>query len=223
MYSATEIRDVCLDNGLCMSNYTENKQLQTQYWLNFCVYKNWSTPGCLDICSGSRDNNTGSARMTPCGNDPTSTSWCCGNTNDCCITKTGVINLPIKFDGKAISSSQSSATPASTQSNTSSPSPHAPHSQDPKGLSTGAKAGIGVGATLGVLLLLGALIFVRKALAWRRRACTNQQHPQPEKADAFKGNYPGMQFNEMSDGRTDVNELPVYSQPVELPPETRTQ
>ncbi|RYO30515.1 hypothetical protein AA0113_g11936 [Alternaria arborescens] len=41
---------------------------------------------------------------------------------------------------------------------------------DNSGLSVGAKAGIGVGATLGAIALIGLGIFIAQALRWRKKA-----------------------------------------------------
>lgn len=117
--------------------------------------------------------------MTPCDGTPTSKRWCCGDSDACCTNMIGVVELPEKFVGRAVVSSSSSSSVSSAtatsgasqatasapgQSNSSSPPP------EPAGLSGGAKAGIAIGAILGALLLLGAVFFVRKALAWKKQA-----------------------------------------------------
>ena len=86
--------------------------------------------------------------MTPCDGTASSNKWCCGK--ECsCSEEVNVHSLSAVF-GEAISDS-------SKQNSRS-------------GLSTGAKAGIGVAAAIGVLALIGSAFFVVKVFQWKNKA-----------------------------------------------------
>jgi hypothetical protein len=84
-------------------------------------------------------------------------------------------------------------------------------------LSTGAKAGIAVGAILGVFLLIGILFFVRKALAWKKAASTASKAEVEASGYAHRDS-PPYQFQQQQDaavynygryeaGSNEINEL----------------
>ncbi|PVH91266.1 hypothetical protein DM02DRAFT_664172 [Periconia macrospinosa] len=246
-------RDTCLDNGVCSNNQMNNGQNVTIYTAVFCTNKDITSPDCLDVCRQTRGGG-GGARMTPCDGTPTSKKWCCGDSSSCCTNNIGVVELPDKFVGRAIfssaSASSSSSTPASSPSASTSPpstlnttgqsqpasSAPPPPPTSATGLSIGAKAGIAIGAILGVLLLLGILFFVRKALAWKNKAasaaseveveasgCANHDSPHyqfQQQQDAVMYRYEAARngINELSDAKAaKVSELPEAMQMAELP------
>lgn len=121
-------------------------------------------------------------KVTPCDGVGNSSSvrWCCGPSNACCADG---IDLPIYTIARRFgdpiptaSLSISSLPPASTTFSSSSamfPIPSTSSSVPIQGnfsLSTGAKAGIGVGVALGVIALTALGVFIYKALQWRKTA-----------------------------------------------------
>lgn len=145
--------------------------------------------------------------VTPCDGTRTSEKWCCGRTRTCCDSDStdAVFIAPtlralsvVEAQTVATSSPASSAVPTSaglsttlspslgtptgsptTKQQVASPSATDSLVTTKKGLSTGAKAGIGVGAVAGALLLLGLGFFVAKALQWKRRAAPEAIEPAP--------------------------------------------
>jgi hypothetical protein len=112
--------------------------------------------------------------MTPCGGDPKSEQWCCGNSDSCC-DKTGVVQVPSLFQHAVESSStllaSSSATgqyasSAPNQSSTNAPTQSntigAAQTNRGSSLGGGAIAGIVVGAIAGILLFLVAGFLIMK-------------------------------------------------------------
>lgn len=86
--------------------------------------------------------------MTPCDGTENSTVWCCGDNDDCCGTMSAVTIAPVLA---AVASASSLSTPATaTPSST-------PSTEESSGLSGGEMAGIGVGAGIGTIVVLGAL------------------------------------------------------------------
>lgn len=117
--------------------------------------------------------------MTPCDGTATSEKWCCGDSNKCCLQGRDDFVLLAQTLGEPVptssansdmnsateSSSITGSIPASSSTNTA-----APESPRNGGLSTGAKAGIGVGAAVGALTLLAGGFFIAKALQWKKKA-----------------------------------------------------
>lgn len=167
--------DECLMNGICRNRRVDKGTKITEYWLNYCTDKDYSSGKCLDICRAQRGEG-GATRMTPCDstNPANSTRWCCGDSTSCCTNAIGYVELPKSFVGHAISSTTTSTGTSSTTSSASSSSSSAP-SQTPapsgdSGLTTGAKAGIGVGVSAAAIALVGAAFFLRKAYGWKKQA-----------------------------------------------------
>ncbi|KAF2152072.1 hypothetical protein K461DRAFT_294924 [Myriangium duriaei CBS 260.36] len=160
--------DTCLSNGLC--KWTENGDVS--WWREGCSNSSWPSDWCLrDVCGkGDQLTINGNAELTPCDGTATSTSWCCGHNNTACCGKGGPEEVILSATLAGLAAWQASST-ASASSATSTPSSSAsttpPPSSTPsdsakssKGLSTGAKAGIGIGAAVGGLALIGTLAFI---------------------------------------------------------------
>ncbi|KAK1140096.1 hypothetical protein N8T08_010852 [Aspergillus melleus] len=117
--------DVCLPNGLCQSTReTEDregeKMLQNTYRRGHCTSRDWEGGGCLGVCVDGKGSNT-SPIMTPCDNNTNiSTTWCCGNTNDCCGTPDAITIAPVLGEHISIPSPTSYAS-SSTTTNTAIP------------------------------------------------------------------------------------------------------
>ena len=109
--------------------------------------------------------------MTPCDGTNSSEVWCCGGTTACCdspglkpvtlarqfgvsATSTATVSRTAGTTSTRASSSKTSvpATSSATFSATAAPS------NNNDGLSTGQKAGIGVGVPLGLAVLVGAVL-----------------------------------------------------------------
>ncbi|CZR66647.1 uncharacterized protein PAC_16548 [Phialocephala subalpina] len=157
----------------------------TQLWRESCTDQTWESPYCLKLCTTGA-GATGDVEITACDDG----SYCCGQNNaTCCDAGEGlfIVNNQVSLTKSTSSSSSSSSTSTSSSSsstnlpssssssttstttlpatvstvtNSSSPSP-SPSSTN-SGLSTGAKAGIAVGAVLGALAIAGAVLFLRK-------------------------------------------------------------
>jgi hypothetical protein len=104
--------------------------------------------------------------MTPCDDTAGSLKWCCGVDKSCCNDPTQVKIIAFEFGGAIPNTSkgQTLATATSTASSsasstaaaaTTTPASESQKEEKSSGLSTGAKAGIGIGAALGGLALLG--------------------------------------------------------------------
>ncbi|KAF2451078.1 hypothetical protein P171DRAFT_516804 [Karstenula rhodostoma CBS 690.94] len=181
-------QDECLPNGLCQNRLRIGGVAQTYWWVEYCTNPDPTSSECLDVCRHTRDSAGGSI-MTPCGVsrdgsynalDDTRdvTRWCCGESDACCTNNIGVVELPRKFTGNAITSSASSSSSTPTASSTTSSqasltsSPAPTDTKTPEagnnGLSTGVKTGIGIGAAVGVIAILLAAFFGRKAYGYRK-------------------------------------------------------
>ena len=88
--------------------------------------------------------------MTPCDDPPdNSTTWCCDKSRSCCGSDSAV-----KLDRNIYTVKPSSATASSTSTPTAS---DAPPKSKPSGLSTGGKAGLGVGIAAGALAVFALI------------------------------------------------------------------
>ncbi|CAO2649748.1 Nn.00g010400.m01.CDS01 [Neocucurbitaria sp. VM-36] len=173
--------DTCLPNGLCQS-------FDKVIWRESCTKQNWDEGGCQEICSNEREaQRNDNIKVTPCdgkGNS-SSTTWCCGGNDACCgdgndipvYTIARRFGDPIPTPASMPSSSSFVLSPSATATNSaslaSSSAPSASSSAPSAsngGLSTGAKAGIGIGAAFGAIALIVLGIFIYKALQWRKTA-----------------------------------------------------
>lgn len=79
-------------------------------------------------------------------------------------------------------------------------------------LSTGAKAGIGVGASLGALALIGLGIFIAKALRWRKKArgaSTPYVAPEEEPSkDIYRYEKGGSETAQLASAESQLHEMP---------------
>jgi hypothetical protein len=151
-WCASEI-DVCGD--LCGGNYTSNTCNSTS--LDYtCLCNNGTAPG-LQYYTGSLDTFICEYIYSECivaaGTDSVAQNVCVQNANQNC----GVIHPNNDHYNATSTSTTSSAAPAATSSSVSA----TPKS---KGLTTGAKAGIGIGASLGgILAIAGIAYFLHRA------------------------------------------------------------
>ena len=162
--------------------------------------------------------------VTPCDGSSTSTTWCCGDTSgnndDCCKPGSSEPRYTIAATfGDAVSTSLSSSSysASSTSASSRTPSSTSNAKQGGGGLSTGAKAGIGVGAAVGGIALIGACIFCFKALGWRRKA-TGEPYQGQAQAPGWN---PPLYGGEMYAHHEPVKPVQLYeapeSPPAELP------
>jgi hypothetical protein len=135
------------------------------------------------------------AVVSPCDGTNSSLSWCCGNKADCCARDSTKPRYKIaKIFGQAVladnsstptpfvssSSISSSTTPASAAA-TSTPSSTAAAAANASssGLSTGAKAGIGVGAAFGVIALIAVGVLIGRRSHNKKQAVPAREHEDP--------------------------------------------
>ncbi|KAF2248795.1 hypothetical protein BU26DRAFT_519004 [Trematosphaeria pertusa] len=187
--------DICVPNGLCQRGPKEGETEQdAEYTKPQCTEQNWDDPGCLNVCNGKNLE-----WLTPCdrSNSNESRRWCCGLSDECCnedlhlqietlaarfgdptdipslaSTATTLPLSTISVSGSATTTATSDTTPTTLTDS--------PQSQSNNGLSSGAKAGIGIGATLGGLLLIGLGIWLGKYLHARKGG-------ENEKAELYGG------------------------------------
>lgn len=194
-------QDECLPNGLCQNRAMSHGKRKTAWWVEYCTNPDVTSTDCLDICRSTRDGNGGSL-ITPCGeagdgsynaldDERETTRWCCGGSDACCTNNIGVIELPRNFTGRAIASSTSTSTVPPTSTSTTPPTTTRTSSQvsvtseatptasnvpyaENDGLSSGAKAGIGIGTAVGIIAILLAAFFGHKAYEYRKLAIGHQ-------------------------------------------------
>ncbi|KAF1954979.1 hypothetical protein CC80DRAFT_594624 [Byssothecium circinans] len=225
LINGNNTRDECLPNGICQNRAVRDGEKITAYWLNFCTDKDITSGKCLDVCRETR-NDGGGSPMTPCDGTNTSTRWCCGTSTTCCTNNFGVVELPQSFIGRAISSTSSTA-PSPTSANSispgvTSPSQTAPSAQNPTpdqkqntGLQSGVKAGIGIGIAVGVFALIGGIWFVRKAMAWRKKAkAQDMELLKRENPSLVSHSSPDLYKHEH--GGNQRSEMPYWTKPTEL-------
>lgn len=102
----------------------------------------------------------GTAEVTPCGINNTVTKWCCGHNNTACCFEDSAQNIPV-----FLGISSTTSTPTSASITTTTPSPTASSTSNNSGLTTGDKAGIGVGVAGGAILFVGLGL----SIAWFQR------------------------------------------------------
>lgn len=147
-------QDICLPSGLCQNILVDaNGDTVYAYWRDFCTVNDYKSSKCLDVCTGNGQEASagGTAELTPCGINDTVTKWCCGHNNTACCFEDSAQNIPV-----FLGISSTTSTPTSASITTTSPPPTASSSTSSNsGLTTGDKAGIGVGVASGVLFFIG--------------------------------------------------------------------
>ncbi|KUJ09564.1 uncharacterized protein LY89DRAFT_273028 [Mollisia scopiformis] len=173
----------------------------TQLWRESCTDQTWQSPSCLKLCTTGA-GATGDSMITACDDG----SYCCGQNNaTCCDAGQGmfIVDNEVSLTKSTSSSSSASSTatslPSTSSSSTSAPiaasstgtpSPM-PTNSTSSGMTTGAKVGIAVGVTGGVLAIAAGLVF----LFMRRRKDT------------------GLPTEPMADYQTVYNPTKVVSEP----------
>jgi hypothetical protein len=239
-------QDECVPNGVCQSRLISNGVQYTTWWVEGCTNPDPTSSDCLDVCRADRDAD-GGARLTPCGVplngsynalDDTRgvTRWCCGDSNACCINDFDVLELSRNFTGRFVSSSASSSptasstsisTTSSTSSSTASPTSSLAPTENKapeagtNGLSSGAKAGIGVGAAVSVMVILLAAFFGYKAYGYRKLAKQREAEEEYSLRPQFHGHeqkyeHAGYMLSEMN-ATTPPAEMMTLERPMELP------
>ena len=171
--------------------------------------------------------------MTPCDGKPTSDTWCCGDTTDCC-GKVGEIKVAATVGATATSSSSSSSSPSSTSSTATftptgdapftspTPSPSSEPSKSSK-ISGGAIAGAAIGGTAALLIVFGAGYLIA-----RRRKQQKTPHPYENTAELdhynvghqYQGSYApqvGQESTKYHQGLAQAQELDSETPARELP------
>ena len=171
------------------------------------------------------NQRSGDVNVTPCDGTDSSEYWCCGNSTACCgdDASFGKEKVDRVFLGiissssmSSIASSTSTSMPlsSSSPSSTSTPSPTTtPPNDDSGGLSTGAKAGIGVGAAFGVIALLALGAFIgRRSYKKKKETAEMTTYYEP-----VKGELSSEYRHEAPTQDSFLHEAPVPQKPVELP------
>ncbi|KAF7182368.1 hypothetical protein CNMCM7691_001848 [Aspergillus felis] len=182
--------DNCLENGLCQNivQKMSTGQMVYTYWRTLCTSTDWSTNGCLNVCTQGDVYPGHTVPLTPCENTTESRTWCCGQNNTaCCGTSDAITLAPTLAVGLLASMSTVASTSVSTVAPSSSssaatvasiPSASTPVSASQpsdSSLSTGAKVGIGVGVGVGSVAVFGALFVL--LVRWRRRVASRRPYP----------------------------------------------
>ena len=160
---------LCTTNGLCYST------LQNLYYRDACTDPTWQDPACTKLFMDGTAGDT-TVSLTPCY-DGSYCLWANTTGADCCQAGNGVfigddgnptkvkptkarsnIGLPTFTVTSTVTHTAASVTSQAETNGTSSRS----------SLSSADKAGIGVGVTLGVLIILGlvaVILFMRRKLS----------------------------------------------------------
>lgn len=154
--------------------------------------------------------------MTPCDTTYNTTKWCCGrNNSDCCSDwdhHPSAVSIPLVLAQSATPTLLSTQTSTPVPSNINSPTSHGSN------LSAGAKAGIGVGAAFGGLLLFGLGFMaarIRKIRKTRKKAEEYEVREQVQvKQDGGLLAYGG---DSVPPGIHDTHEAHSLPSPVEMP------
>lgn len=147
--------------------------------------------------------------MTPCDDTAGSLKWCCGVDKSCCNDPTQVKILPFEFRGAIPNTSSGQVAPFSTSVASSTTSSAAsttttgaaasqttgPLKEEEKSsgsLSTGAKAGIGIGAAFGGLALLALGFFIARRTGHKKdvAAAAAASESTSASASALAASYP---------------------------------
>jgi hypothetical protein len=120
--------------------------------------------------------------VTPCEGDGSSTTWCCGGRNTTCCGRAGAITVAATLGPPSTSSPASStiylsSTVVPTTSSTLLSSMSPTSTSNTTALSVGVEAGIGVGASLAALAILGGIIWFILRIRRRRRGYMGRGDP----------------------------------------------
>ncbi|KAF1966362.1 hypothetical protein BU23DRAFT_326744 [Bimuria novae-zelandiae CBS 107.79] len=158
--------DECLPNGLYQNVETH------VYWRETCTNKTWELGGCLELCSREISQSKSDVVVTPCDGTSSSQTWCCGTTTDCCEEGSELPRYSVarRFgDPTSILVTSSSFVSSAAVS----PGPSGTSDTSAKNktelLSRGTKAGTGVDAGLGAVVLFAAGIMTAKVAHRRKR------------------------------------------------------
>ncbi|KAF2747007.1 hypothetical protein M011DRAFT_526705 [Sporormia fimetaria CBS 119925] len=219
------VRDECLPNGLCEQNHVDFQGPQRTWWRNFCTDSSWDSRVCLDVCKeeslGKYKALGGAIEVTPCSGNRYSRKWCCGGGKlSCCDdsnNQTAVTIRPILgLDQDPRSTLHSSALSISSVGE-SEPTRRASeppgNESDRTELSTGARVGLAIGAIVGFSIILASVLFVVKALRWRKIA---RKETSLQCLDVNSGSELNGQDSQEMDAR-DVAELAATQQKHQLP------
>ncbi|KAF2710036.1 hypothetical protein K504DRAFT_490256 [Pleomassaria siparia CBS 279.74] len=213
-------REECMSNGLCSSLYISDGYTQQSYWRNLCTEQDWLSGNCLNFCAENKLGGTDSAgsQMVPCDGTATSKKWCCG-VSCSCSDEANVHELPAILGGAlAEDSSSSSILPTNNPSATKSPfSPlqstnagagdSGPNTTR-MGLSSGAKAGIGIAVAFAAISLVAMSFLLWKALAWKREtAAQNKAYKYPQHAPPVYYELPPALPTEVAAGKHHLPEM----------------
>ncbi|KAF3482317.1 uncharacterized protein GIQ15_05076 [Arthroderma uncinatum] len=178
--SCCESIEQCRPDRLCTSKDDPKTLIRAP-----CAYKPW-TNSCAQVCLYDNKESLILPRAVVCENPgPANGSYCCDDNRTCCIDKAGfflssdgilvgranqteddptLTPRPIGIPASSLISMGSSATAGS--------SPVRLPGDEKAGLSTAAKAGIGVGVAVAVLLavIAGTLLFLRRKRRNKRTA-----------------------------------------------------
>ncbi|KAI2480643.1 hypothetical protein Ptr902_07668 [Pyrenophora tritici-repentis] len=208
--------DECLPNGLCRNT------VDTNFWRESCTKQDWTEGGCQEICSTEDEEQRSiDIRVQPCDGTAESLTWCCGPTKNCCADGRNITRYTVaaRFGDPlptttVLSSSPSDSMPTATSQGSSMSSSSTHNSTIPvgnNGLSTGAKAGIGVGAVLGAITVIAMGIFIAKAMRWRRQARAiappYSDLPRPPSKEVYQYNLDGQNVQQLPGQESQVHEL----------------
>jgi hypothetical protein len=145
-------------------------------------FAGWDVAECLKLIVLQETQRATDQVVTPCDGTANSSIWCCGGSDSCCapdstvprytIARVFAASVSATSSPVASSSSWTSIASGTTATLSTSNSATASANDNPSsdgGLSTGAKAGVGIGAAVGALALIGLGMFITKALQWRKK------------------------------------------------------
>ncbi|KAJ4400022.1 hypothetical protein N0V91_008997 [Didymella pomorum] len=183
--------DVCDSNGLCQNYeaFDGTNEGVKLWWRQGCTDPTWSSPNCLASVCDTEDYEYENAPVYSCGNG----NWACGSKSYCSTTSKlftlaatvgkevatststfSVATASSRIDSNTLSGlpsisappSLTSFTTAASATATSTPPVSAPASQPL--LSTAAKAGIGAGIAV-LILLLSIILFLLHKIKKNRK------------------------------------------------------
>ncbi|KAJ5267474.1 hypothetical protein N7478_003811 [Penicillium angulare] len=183
--------DECLNNGLCKIKGDESSGTIDTYWRDMCSLSSWPDIGCLKVCEGGTDLQTGNSQMTPCDGTDYSETWCCGDTHDCCEMGDEVF-VPLDIYATSASTTttlfpltptkiMTKPTPKISSTMTLSALDHpSSESDSSRNLSIDEKVGVGVGVSIGVIAIAGATTFFIRRPSGKRAASVDAPMENPQ-------------------------------------------